>query len=75
MILDGGMRILVTGHRGNLGVPIARHLASQLAAGVPVNDRARYQASPRRALIDCLTAETILGWRPGYHWAHRGSRI
>ena len=50
-------------------------LASQLAAGVPVTDRARYQASPRRALIDCLTAETILGWRPSYHWANRGPRI
>ena len=50
-------------------------LASQLAAGVPVNDRARYQASPRRALIDCLTAETILGWRPSYRWANRGPRI
>ena len=48
-------------------------LASQLAAGVPVTDRARYQASPRRALIDCLTAETILGWRPSYHWANRGA--
>ena len=50
-------------------------LASQLAAGVPVTDRARYQASPRRALIDCLTAETILGWRPSYRWANRGPRI
>jgi nucleoside-diphosphate-sugar epimerase len=23
----GGMRVLVTGHRGNVGAPVARHLA------------------------------------------------
>jgi UDP-glucose 4-epimerase len=26
VILNGGMRILITGHRGNVGVPVARHL-------------------------------------------------
>ena len=41
--------------------------------GVALKAPARYQAGPWRALVDCLTAETILGWRPCYHWANRGA--
>ena len=49
--------------------------AARLAPGVPVKDPARYQADPRRALIDCFAAEAILGWRPAYGWSGRGQMI
>jgi nucleoside-diphosphate-sugar epimerase len=39
LYLNGGMRILVTGHRGNVGVPVARHL-EQLGHEVVGFDRA-----------------------------------
>jgi UDP-glucose 4-epimerase len=47
-------------------------LATRLAATVTVKDRARYQADPWRALVDCSAAETILGWRPAHRWSSRG---
>lgn len=47
-------------------------MAARLAPDVTVNDQERYRADPWRALIDCSTAETILGWRPRYHWSGRG---
>ncbi len=46
-------------------------MAARLAPGIPVRDRARYEADPRLALIDCSAAETILGWPPRHRWSSR----
>jgi nucleoside-diphosphate-sugar epimerase len=46
--------------------------AARIAPGVAVRDRARYQADPWRALVDCSVAERILGWRPAHRWSGRG---
>lgn len=46
-------------------------LAARLAPGVPIRDRARYEADPSRALFDCATAERVLGWQPRHRWARR----
>jgi len=43
-------------------------MAARLAPGVPVRDRARYDADPWLALVDCSAARTLLGWRPRYRW-------
>jgi UDP-glucose 4-epimerase len=45
--------------------------AARLTPGVPVHDRARYQADPWRALFDCSVAEEVLGWRPVHRWSGR----
>ena len=50
-------------------------LADRLAPGVPVTDPDRYRADPWRALIDCSTAATTLGWRPAYRWSERAPNI
>jgi UDP-glucose 4-epimerase len=47
-------------------------MAAQLTPGVPVRDRARYQASPWRALVDCSVAADVLGWHPTFTWSGRG---
>ncbi len=41
-------------------------LVRRLASAVPVRDAARYEREPRRALFDCSSAHTVLGWRPAY---------
>jgi len=47
-------------------------MAARLAPDVTVRDPARYRADPWRALVDCSTAEAVLGWRPRYRWSGRG---
>jgi UDP-glucose 4-epimerase len=47
-------------------------MAAQLTPDVPVRDRARYQASPWRALVDCSVAADVLGWHPTFTWSGRG---
>lgn len=46
--------------------------AARITPDVTVHDRARYQADPWRALVDCSVAEKVLGWRPAYRWSARG---
>jgi nucleoside-diphosphate-sugar epimerase len=46
--------------------------AARLAAGVPIDSPQRYAADPWRALLDCSTAELVLGWWPRYRWSTRG---
>ncbi len=48
--------------------------AARIAPDVTVKDRARYQADPWRALVDCTVAETVLGWRPAHRWSSHGRR-
>jgi UDP-glucose 4-epimerase len=47
-------------------------MAAQLTPEVPVRDRARDQADPWRALVDCSVAATVLGWHPAFTWSQRG---
>jgi len=47
-------------------------MAGRLAPGVPVRDPGRYEADPRRALVDCSAAERLFGWRPRYRWSQAG---
>lgn len=44
-------------------------MAARLAPDVPVTRPELYQSDPWRALIDCSTAEAVLGWRPRYRWS------
>jgi UDP-glucose 4-epimerase len=46
--------------------------AARINPDVAVHDRARYQADPWRALVDCSVAGKVLGWRPAYRWSTRG---
>ena len=46
--------------------------AARIAPDVVVTGRARYQADPWRALVDCSVAESVLGWRPAHRWSGRG---
>jgi UDP-glucose 4-epimerase len=48
-----------------------RELAARLLPGVPWRGDARWDADPRRALVDCAEAERALGWRPVHRWAER----
>jgi nucleoside-diphosphate-sugar epimerase len=50
----------------------ALELAARLAPDVPVNDRARYAAEPRSALVDCSVARRILRWQPVHGWPYAG---
>ena len=45
--------------------------AARIAPDVTVTGRARYQADPWRALVDCSVAESLLGWRPAHRWSSR----
>ena len=47
-------------------------MAARQGPDVTVRDPARYRADPWRALVDCSTAGTVLGWRPRYRWSGRG---
>jgi hypothetical protein len=64
----GAMRILVTGHRGGIGGPVAAHL-ERLGHEVGGFDR-----EPWRGLADCSAEARVLGWHPDYTWSGRGSR-
>ena len=46
--------------------------AARITPDVTVHDRARYQADPWRALVDCSAAGKVLGWRPAYRWSPHG---
>jgi nucleoside-diphosphate-sugar epimerase len=46
--------------------------AAQLTPAVPIKDQVLYRADPWRALVDCSTAEAVLGWKPRYRWSTRG---
>jgi nucleoside-diphosphate-sugar epimerase len=46
--------------------------AAQLTPAVPIKDQVLYRADPWRALVDCSTAEAVLGWKPRYGWSTRG---
>jgi nucleoside-diphosphate-sugar epimerase len=48
-------------------------LAGHLAPDVPVHGPDRYHADRHRALVDCSTAKTLLGWQPRYRWSARGA--
>ena len=75
------MRILVTGHRGHVGAPVAAHLRGlghevagfDRADGDDLLDAAAFASDPWRALVDCSAAARVLGWRPRYTWAGRGA--
>jgi UDP-glucose 4-epimerase len=43
-------------------------MAARLAPSVPVRDRARYEADPRQALVDCSAAERLFCWHPRFGW-------
>lgn len=47
-------------------------MTARLAPGVPVSDPAVFLRHPWRALVDCSTAERVIGWRPRYTWSGRG---
>jgi nucleoside-diphosphate-sugar epimerase len=48
-------------------------IAGRLTPDVPVRGPDRYRADPHRALVDCSTAKTLLGWQPRYRWSGRGA--
>ncbi|HUB40891.1 MAG TPA: NAD(P)-dependent oxidoreductase [Streptosporangiaceae bacterium] len=48
-------------------------MAARLTPDVPVRGPDRYRAEPDRALVDCSTAKTVLGWQPRYRWPARGA--
>jgi nucleoside-diphosphate-sugar epimerase len=52
----------------------ALDMAARLAPAGPVTDTAPFREAPWRALFDCSEAARVLGWRPEYTWAGRGSR-
>lgn len=43
-------------------------MAARLAPGVPVRNRAPYDADPWLALVDCSAARKLLGWQPRHRW-------
>jgi UDP-glucose 4-epimerase len=48
-------------------------MVSRLAPDVPVRGPDQYRANPCRALVDCATAKTVLGWQPRHRWSARGA--
>jgi len=48
-------------------------MARRLIPEVPVREPDQYQADPDRALVDCSTAKTLLGWQPRHLWSARGA--
>ncbi len=77
--VDLALTVPLAGHHRALlcaadiaGTEPSLELAARLAPGVPVTDPGRYLADPCAALMDCRTAETILGWEAAYRWSGRG---
>jgi UDP-glucose 4-epimerase len=78
--VDGALVAPLEGHVGALlcandiaaSAP-SLEMARRLTPDVPVRGPGRYRADAHRALVDCSTAKTLLGWQPRYRWSARGA--
>ncbi|HUC21549.1 MAG TPA: NAD(P)-dependent oxidoreductase [Streptosporangiaceae bacterium] len=70
--VDGHVRALLCADDIAASAP-SLEMARRLTPEVPVRGPDRYRAAPDRALVDCSTAKTLLGWRPRYRWSARGA--
>jgi UDP-glucose 4-epimerase len=70
--IDGHVRAVLCADDGAASAP-SLEMAGRLTPDVPVRGPERYRADPHRALVDCSTAKTLLGWQPRYRWSARGA--
>jgi UDP-glucose 4-epimerase len=70
--IDGHVRAVLCAEDIAASAP-SLEMARRLIPEVPVRQPGRYRADPQRALVDCSTARTQLGWRPRYRWSERAA--
>jgi UDP-glucose 4-epimerase len=70
--IDGHVRAVLCADDSAALAP-SLEMAGRLTPDVPVRGPDRYRADPHRALVDCSTAKTLLGWQPRYRWSARGA--
>jgi nucleoside-diphosphate-sugar epimerase len=70
--IDGHVRALLCADDIAASAP-SLDMARRLTPDVPVRGPDLYRADPHRALVDCSTAKTLLGWQPRYRWSARGA--
>jgi UDP-glucose 4-epimerase len=70
--IDGHVRAVLCADDIAASAPSVE-MARRLTPGVAVRGPERYRAAPHRALVDCVTAKTVLGWQPRYRWSARGA--
>jgi len=70
--IDGHVRAVLCADDIAASAP-SMEMASRLTPGVPVRGPGEYRANPQRALVDCATAKTVLGWQPRHRWSGRGT--
>jgi UDP-glucose 4-epimerase len=69
--IDGHVRAVLCADDIAASAP-SLEMAGSLTPDVPVRGADRYRDDPHRALVDCSTAKTLLGWQPRYRWSARG---
>jgi UDP-glucose 4-epimerase len=70
--IDGHVRAVLCADDIAASAP-SMEMTRRLTPDVPLHGADEYRANPHRALVECGTAKTVLGWQPRHRWSARGA--